>query len=316
MARRSTKLLRFENSLYNFDKVNSAWKIPTVETSVKERDLFDSGTHSTCKRMSQKVSPISLRKGYLTTWDSLFIQSYKSISIDTKNDLFTQDLSIRSYLESVFKNLKLYINKIQIKADKITDCIYIKIYLYEPVILHKKDILIHPIRKRMFKKSISSLNNDENTDDIIQNPFFKSQGVVGKSKWSLKISDLVLHLENFLTQFLFKKVKIAIFIEYFLNKSASLLVQFLVSEVEKSNGNFKRALKETFKVIKNKSNIKGIRINCSGRLGRAPMAKTEWFKFGQIPLNKINSVVDYSSGTAFTKYGSIGIKVWVYYYDS
>ena len=167
----------------------------------------------------------------------------------------------------------------------------------------------------MFKKSISSLNNDENTDDIIQNPFFKSQGVVGKSKWSLKISDLVLHLENFLTQFLFKKVKIAIFIEYFLNKSASLLVQFLVSEVEKSNGNFKRALKETFKVIKNKSNIKGIRINCSGRLGRAPMAKTEWFKFGQIPLNKINSVVDYSSGIAFTKYGSIGIKVWIFYYN-
>ena len=59
----------------------------------------------------------------------------------------------------------------------------------------------------MFKKSISSLNNDENTDDIIQNPFFKSQGVVGKSKWSLKIPELVLHLENFLTQFLFKKVK-------------------------------------------------------------------------------------------------------------
>ena len=90
--------------------------------------------------------------------------------------------------------------------------------------------------------------------------------------------------------------------------------RFLALEIEKSNGNFKKALKESFKEIKENSKIKGIRVNCSGRLGRAPMAKTEWFKYGQIPLSKVNATVTYSSSTALTKYGIIGIKVWIYYF--
>jgi len=45
------------------------------------------------------------------------------------------------------------------------------------------------------------------------------------------------------------------------------------------------------------------------------MAKTEWFKYGQIPLSRINANLEYASATSFTKYGSIGVKVWIYYHN-
>ena len=44
------------------------------------------------------------------------------------------------------------------------------------------------------------------------------------------------------------------------------------------------------------------------------MAKTEWFKYGQVPLNQINTNLEYATAKSSTKYGSIGIKVWVYYH--
>ena len=61
MARRSTKLLRFENSLYNYDQKDHTWAIQpiNIQNDKTKFDLFDSGTHSVCKRMSQKVNPIN-----------------------------------------------------------------------------------------------------------------------------------------------------------------------------------------------------------------------------------------------------------------
>ena len=70
--------------------------------------------------------------------------------------------------------------------------------------------------------------------------------------------------------------------------SASSIAKFLSYQIEESKVNFKKALRDTLKEIDKKSNIRGIRINCSGRLGKNPMAKTEWFKYGQVPLNQIN----------------------------
>ena len=55
----------------------------------------------------------------------------------------------------------------------------------------------------------------------------------------------------------------------------------------------------------------GIRIKLSGRLGGADMSRTEQYKEGRIPLHTLRADIDYATGTAMTKQGAIGVKVWI-----
>jgi len=57
---------------------------------------------------------------------------------------------------------------------------------------------------------------------------------------------------------------------------------------------------------------KGIRINCSGRLGGAEIARMEWYREGQVPLHTLRADINYATAEALTTYGIIGIKVWIY----
>ena len=55
----------------------------------------------------------------------------------------------------------------------------------------------------------------------------------------------------------------------------------------------------------------GIKVQISGRIGGAEIARTEWYKEGRIPLQTLRADIDYSTGRAETTYGSIGVKVWI-----
>ena len=57
---------------------------------------------------------------------------------------------------------------------------------------------------------------------------------------------------------------------------------------------------------------KGVRINVSGRLGGAEIARMEWYREGRVPLHTLRANVDYAEAEALTAYGIIGIKVWVF----
>ena len=56
----------------------------------------------------------------------------------------------------------------------------------------------------------------------------------------------------------------------------------------------------------------GIRVNCSGRLGGAEIARMEWYREGRVPLHTLRANIDYGFAEALTTYGIIGIKVWIY----
>jgi small subunit ribosomal protein S3 len=56
----------------------------------------------------------------------------------------------------------------------------------------------------------------------------------------------------------------------------------------------------------------GIRINCSGRLGGNEIARVEWYREGRVPLHTLRADVDYGTSTAFTTYGTCGVKVWIF----
>jgi small subunit ribosomal protein S3 len=77
---------------------------------------------------------------------------------------------------------------------------------------------------------------------------------------------------------------------------------------------FKRAMKRATQSAMS-AGAKGIKIICSGRLGGAEIARSEKFSAGSVPLQKIRADVNYACATAYTAYGTIGIKVWIYLGD-
>ena len=118
MARRSTKLLRFENSLYSYKPATNKWVVDPVNltNSKQVSDLFDKGTYATCKHMSQKVNPLSFRMNVTNTWDSLFYKTYKEYALHPGN--FHIDQVLRTYLTTIFNkfNLDSIRNKLLLKV--------------------------------------------------------------------------------------------------------------------------------------------------------------------------------------------------------
>ena len=73
---------------------------------------------------------------------------------------------------------------------------------------------------------------------------------------------------------------------------------------------FRRAMKKAMQSVKDAGGI-GVRVQVSGRLGGAEIARREWYKEGIIPLQTMRADIDYATGRAETTYGSIGVKVWI-----
>ncbi len=74
---------------------------------------------------------------------------------------------------------------------------------------------------------------------------------------------------------------------------------------------FRRAMKRAVQSAM-RLGAEGIRINCSGRLGGAEIARMEWYREGRVPLHTLRADVDYGVATAFTTYGTCGVKVWIF----
>ena len=74
---------------------------------------------------------------------------------------------------------------------------------------------------------------------------------------------------------------------------------------------FRRVMKKYIEHVMQGRDAKGIKILHSGRLGGAEIARREWLKDGTLPLQTLRADIDYGTSTAFTTYGTIGIKVWI-----
>ena len=94
---------------------------------------------------------------------------------------------------------------------------------------------------------------------------------------------------------------------------AALIAQSVAEQLE-GRVAFRRAMRKAVQSAR-KSGAKGIRIQCSGRLGGAEMSRREWYREGRVPLHTLRAKIDYGFATAKTTYGSIGVQVWVYHGD-
>ena len=91
---------------------------------------------------------------------------------------------------------------------------------------------------------------------------------------------------------------------------AQLVAENVALQLER-RVSFRRAMKRNVSQAM-KFGAKGIKIMCSGRLAGAEMARTEWYREGRVPLQTIRADIDYGIATAATKYGVIGVKVWLF----
>ncbi|MDP7371088.1 MAG: 30S ribosomal protein S3 [Nitrospinota bacterium] len=74
---------------------------------------------------------------------------------------------------------------------------------------------------------------------------------------------------------------------------------------------FRRAMKKSV-VSAMRFGAKGVKIQCSGRLGGAEIARTEWYREGRVPLGTLRADIDYGVAEAMSTYGVIGVKVWIF----
>lgn len=93
--------------------------------------------------------------------------------------------------------------------------------------------------------------------------------------------------------------------------SASLAGQWIAQQIEKRVAH-RRVIKQALEKIMANKEVKGARIEMSGRLGGNEIARREWLKKGRMPRQTIRAVIDYAHTEALCTYGTVGIKVWIY----
>lgn len=93
--------------------------------------------------------------------------------------------------------------------------------------------------------------------------------------------------------------------------SAAIMAESMAEQIEKRIP-YRRVLKQTLSKIRANKAVKGAKVLLAGRLDGNEIARTEHLEEGSLPLQTLRADVDFARATAFTTYGTVGIKVWIY----
>jgi small subunit ribosomal protein S3 len=134
-------------------------------------------------------------------------------------------------------------------------------------------------------------------------------------KPGILVGDIGSGLENLLTNLKKllpsnRQLTINVFEVEKVDLSAALLADLVTEQLEKRIA-FRRAIRDTLQRAQ-KQNVNGIKIQVSGRLNGAEIARTEWIREGRVPLQTLRADIDYATREANTIYGVLGIKVWLF----
>jgi len=92
---------------------------------------------------------------------------------------------------------------------------------------------------------------------------------------------------------------------------AMVVAQNIADQIEKRLP-FRRTMKQALERVLQSKGVEGVKIMIKGRLDGNEIARKEWSAKGRIPLQTLRADIDYASATAYTTYGTVGIKVWIY----
>lgn len=179
----------------------------------------------------------------------------------------------------------------------------------------KQDIFLRSFLMEKLKKSGIDKIEIERTANLINVIIFAVRPgmLIGRG------GDSVEKLKAEIKKFLFKGIKekkninIRIQIEQLSNPEshAHVVAQNIAEQLEKRLP-FRRVLKKMLEKIMQAKGVQGAKIMVGGRLDGAEIARSEWLDKGKMPLQTLRADIDYAQATAFTTYGTVGVKVWIY----
>jgi len=157
--------------------------------------------------------------------------------------------------------------------------------------------------------SISNININRNGlgDQIELNIETGRPGILVGDNGS-QIKTLALHIKKFILDN--RQITINVIEVKNINSNASLIADLVVQQLEDRIA-FRRAIREALKCAQDHK-VNGIKIEVSGRLNGAEMARSEWIREGRVPLQTLRADIDYSTKEANTIYGILGVKVWLF----
>jgi small subunit ribosomal protein S3 len=166
------------------------------------------------------------------------------------------------------------------------------------------------LKKKLNAGNISDILIAKNFEQkkIFIKVFVAKPGAIVK-EFSSEITNLENQIKQLVPQMKF--VSIAIFEVEEPNLDATLLAEY-ISEMLVKRIAFKRAIRMAIDLAKQNDSLQGIKIQISGRLNGAEIARSEWVKEGRMPLQTLRAKISYVSTTAKTIYGILGIKLWIF----
>jgi small subunit ribosomal protein S3 len=173
------------------------------------------------------------------------------------------------------------------------------------------DLLIedHKIRtllkKKLFQAALSRIDIERQTGKVTVNLHSARPGVIIGKKGS-EVETLRDELKKLTGKEVFVNIREVKNPEI----DAQLVAENVASQLERRVG-FRRAMKKSMQTAM-AMGAKGIKIICSGRLGGAEIARVEKYMEGKVPLHTLRANVEFGTATAFTTYGTNGVKVWIF----
>ena len=163
------------------------------------------------------------------------------------------------------------------------------------------------LKKKLYSAGVSKIENERaSASDRVKIIIFTAKPGVVIGKGGAEIEKLRAEVQK-LTD---KKVFIDIKEIKRPDRDAQLVAENIAQQLE-NRVSFRRAMKSTMGRSM-KAGVKGIKTSCSGRLGGADMARTEFYSEGTIPLQTLRADIEYGFAEANTTYGKVGVKVWIY----
>ncbi|MGB9608908.1 MAG: 30S ribosomal protein S3 [Minisyncoccia bacterium] len=225
--------------------------------------------------MGQKINPISLRIGNTENWKSRWIFTKKSGSKKSSISSCAQFLQEDELIRKLIFQKISQAGIVSIEIERISGIIKIFIKAARPgLIIGSGGKGIEELTD-FIQKNILKLRKKQNNPDL-------------NFKLSLNIEEL-------------KRTE----------ASASYIAQQIAWDMEKRIP-FRLTSKKHLDYLMQNKEVKGAKIVVKGRLDGNEIARHETFKFGALPLNNLRAKIDYGSATAFTTYGTVGVKVWIY----
>lgn len=230
--------------------------------------------------MGQKVHPVGFRLGITKKHQSQWFTSSKNYPIFSEQDRFLRTTLFEKYREAGISSIEI---------ERKLHQIWITLRTSNPRIL---------------------IGKGESDLDLVRN---ECQAKLDKYTRTSLLTQPRFHF--FQETYIEKPSEISLFVKKLRNPDAEVTViaQFLVDQLEQRVA-FRRAIRQAIQKAK-RQKVQGIKIQLSGRLNGAEIARTEWVREGRVPLQTLRANIDYHYTTAKTIYGLLGIKIWIFQGD-